>query len=110
MLSAAFTMILYSLLLKLYGSRRDRRVPSAVEHPRAAARRGLFGQLNITSCWPSRALAVYVAYRVTASPLGYLMRAIYDNEIRVEYMGASVRRTIYRTYLLSARSAGSAAL
>jgi branched-chain amino acid transport system permease protein len=50
--------------------------------------------------------AVFAAYRVAASPLGYLMRAISDNEVRVEFMGASVRRAIYGTYVLSGALAG----
>jgi branched-chain amino acid transport system permease protein len=52
------------------------------------------------------AIALYVAYRVANSPIGYIMRAIYDNEIRVEYMGASVRGTIYRTYVLTGALGG----
>jgi branched-chain amino acid transport system permease protein len=34
------------------------------------------------------------------------MRAISDNEVRVEFMGASVRRAIYGTYVLSGALAG----
>jgi branched-chain amino acid transport system permease protein len=49
---------------------------------------------------------VVVALRVAASPLGYVMRAIHDNEIRVEYMGASVHRAIYRTYVLTGALGG----
>src|SRR5207245_1201771 len=45
--------------------------------------------------------ALAATRRWLSSPLGYLASAIRDNEIRVEYMGASVRQGIYRTYLLS---------
>jgi len=50
--------------------------------------------------------AVVITYRVSNSPLGFLMRAIRENEIRVEYMGASVRRAIYRNYVLAGALGG----
>ncbi len=108
MLSVAFSMILYSLLLKLYWLTGGTdglsvRVSSIFGLQPGAE------YLRLAQYYFVLALtvgAVYVAYRLTASPLGYLMRAIYDNEIRVEYMGASVRRAIYRTYLLSGALGG----
>jgi branched-chain amino acid transport system permease protein len=108
MLSAAFSMLLYSLLLKLYwltGGTDGLSVrPASILGLQPSA-----DTLRLTQYYfvvVLAAAAVYVAYRLTASPLGYLMRAIYDNEIRVEYMGASVRRAIYRTYLLSGALGG----
>jgi ABC-type branched-subunit amino acid transport system permease subunit len=108
MLSTAFSMILYSLLLKLYWvtggtDGASVRVSSILGIQPGAE------YLRLAQYYFVLALtvaAIYVAYRLTASPLGYLMRAIYDNEIRVEYMGASVRRAIYRTYLLSGALGG----
>jgi branched-chain amino acid transport system permease protein len=47
------------------------------------------------------ALVFGATQRWLASPLGYLATAIRDNEVRVEYMGASVGRAVYRTYVLS---------
>ena len=41
-----------------------------------------------------------------ASPLGYFFRAVYDNEIRIEYTGVAVRHVIYRTYLLAGTLGG----
>src|SRR5262249_6283957 len=43
-----------------------------------------------------------------ASPAGYALRAIRDNEVRVEYMGVSVRRTIYIAYVIAGGLAGVA--
>ena len=99
MLSTAFSMILYSLLLKLYwvtGGTDGMAVrTSTVLGMQPAA-----DMIRLTQYYFVLVLAAalaYAAYRVAASPLGYLMRGINDNEIRVEYMGDSVRRAIYRT-------------
>jgi branched-chain amino acid transport system permease protein len=108
MLSTAFTMTLYSLLVKL------RWLSGGTDG--IGVRATTFAGLE-TSADTVRLIqyyfvlvltvaAVFVAYRVAASPLGYLVRAIRDNEIRVEYMGASVQRAIYRTYVLSGALAG----
>lgn len=108
MLSTAFSMLLYSLLLKLYwltGGTDGMSVrPASILGFQPSADTLRLAQYYFVVVLA--AAAVYVAYRLTASPLGYLMRAIYDNEIRVEYMGASVRRAIYRTYLLSGALGG----
>jgi ABC-type branched-subunit amino acid transport system permease subunit len=108
MLSVAFTMILYSLLLKLrWLSGGTDGIPV-----RASTYLGLetsADTVRLIQYYFVLVLviaAVYVAYRVASSPLGYLMRAIYDNEIRVEYMGASVRRAIYLTYVLAGALGG----
>jgi branched-chain amino acid transport system permease protein len=108
MLSTAFTMILYSLLVKL------RWLSGGTDGLgiRASTFAGLETDADTVRIIQYYfvlaivALAFFVAYRVSHSPLGYLMRAIYDNEIRVEYMGASVRGSIYRTYLLSGMLGG----
>lgn len=108
MLSTAFTMILYSLLLKLYwvtGGTDGLAVrPASILGMQPAA-----DTLRLTQYYfvlALTALVTYAAYRLAASPLGYLMRAIYDNGIRVEYMGASVRQAIYRTYIISGALGG----
>src|SRR5207237_197757 len=101
-LPLAFSMILYSLLLRLYsltgGTDGMVTAPPTILgfSPGAAAGRAHY-YLTL-SCL---ALALALTRRWLGSPLGYLASAIRDNEIRVEYMGASVRQGIYRTYLLS---------
>jgi branched-chain amino acid transport system permease protein len=47
------------------------------------------------------ALLVFLAHRFFVSPAGYALRAVRDNEVRVEYMGISVRRTVYICYVLA---------
>jgi branched-chain amino acid transport system permease protein len=108
MLSTAFTMILYSLLVKLrWMSGGTDGIP--VHASTFAALETSADTIRLVQYYFVLVLAaavVYAAHRVAASPLGYLMRAISDNEIRVEYMGASVRRAIYWTYVLSGALGG----
>jgi len=98
----AFSMILYSLLLRLYsltgGTDGMVTAPPTILGfaPGAAA-----GRAHYYLTLGCLALALALTRRWLSSPLGYLASAIRDNEIRVEYMGASVRQGIYRTYLLS---------
>ena len=51
------------------------------------------------------AVAVVVS-RFMASPAGFFLRALHDNEIRIEYSGVAVRQVIYRTYLLAGTLGG----
>jgi branched-chain amino acid transport system permease protein len=51
-------------------------------------------------------LVAWVVYRFMASPAGYFLRAMYDNEIRIEYTGVAVRQVVYRTYLLAGTLGG----
>ncbi|HYU19589.1 MAG TPA: branched-chain amino acid ABC transporter permease [Chloroflexota bacterium] len=108
MLSVAFTMILYSLLLKLrwLSGGTDGIPVRATTYVGLETSADTVRLIQYYFVLVLAAAAVYVAYRVAASPLGYLMRAIYDNEIRVEYMGASVHRAIYRTYVLAGALGG----
>ncbi|MEX0959124.1 MAG: branched-chain amino acid ABC transporter permease [Burkholderiales bacterium] len=108
MLSLAFSMILYGLLVKSssLGSSDGFNVTA----------RTLFG-FNLANAPYER----YVIYAITvicafaaavaihkylASHNGRLAGAIRDNELRVEYMGASVRNTIHVNYIISAVLAG----
>lgn len=103
MLSVAFSMILYGFLLKFYfvtGGTDGLRVPIPSIlgfEPPVRDIRTVYYFLNLGFAF----LGLYVAYRLSRSPLGYVIRAVRDNEVRVEYMGASVRRAVYAIYLLS---------
>lgn len=103
MLSVAFSMILYAFLLKSYfitGGTDGLRVPIPSIlgfEPPAREIRTVNYFLNLGFVL----LGLYVAHRLARSPLGYLMRAIRDNDVRVEYMGASVRQTVYAVYVFS---------
>lgn len=103
MLSLAFSMILYTLLFKFY------RVTGGTD--------GLsIESMTIFGTQPSAERATIVEYylilvltlgvtylgsRFVASPLGYFMQAVRFNEIRVEYVGASVGQSIYFSYVFS---------
>jgi len=51
--------------------------------------------------------AAFLTHRYLKTPLGSLGPAIKDNEIRVEYMGASVRYAIHVNYVIAAALAGA---
>ncbi|MDI6752955.1 MAG: branched-chain amino acid ABC transporter permease [Thermodesulfobacteriota bacterium] len=101
MLNLAFSMILYAILLKFYwvtGGTDGISVGTAtfLGFP---LRAGTYPFYYLTLVIAG--LITYVVYRFLASPLGYFLRAIADNEIRIEYSGESVRRVIYLTYILA---------
>ncbi|RME42511.1 MAG: branched-chain amino acid ABC transporter permease [Chloroflexi bacterium] len=52
------------------------------------------------------AIMLFLVFRYLDSPLGYVVRAVRDNEVRVEYLGMSVHHTIYVTYVLAAGLSG----
>ncbi len=107
MLSLAFSMILYGVLVKSEALGSTDGIP--------LKRPTLFGQVLEPS---TRLLVVYVMTMVTAlgsglfmrvylrSTTGALLEPIRDNEIRVEYLGASVRATIYGMLVLAGILAG----
>jgi branched-chain amino acid transport system permease protein len=108
MLNLAFSMILYAALLKLYWLTGGTdgigvRPPTllGVLPPRTLARLSYYYvTLAITGG------IIYGVYRFLASPLGYFLKALGENEIRIEYSGESVRRVIYLTYILSGALGG----
>ncbi len=51
-------------------------------------------------------LLYFLAYRLSSAPLGYVTRAIRDNEIRVSYLGGSVPTAIFLTFLWAGALAG----
>jgi branched-chain amino acid transport system permease protein len=108
MLSLAFSMILYGLLVKspALGSTDGFNVTA----------RTLFG-FTLTGTPYERymiyaitvgcaVVAAVAIHKYLASHRGRLANAIRDNELRVEYMGASVRNTIHLNYVISAMLAG----
>jgi branched-chain amino acid transport system permease protein len=108
MLNLAFSMILYAVLLKFYwvtGGTDGIGVPTptflGLPPPRTMVR--------TSSYYWTLAVAggvIYAVYRFLASPLGYFLKALGDNEIRIEYSGESVQRVIYLTYILSGALGG----
>jgi branched-chain amino acid transport system permease protein len=107
LLSLALSMILYGLLVKseALGSTDGFNIlPST-----------LFG-IRPGAAWVRYVVAVtggavalgcaLLVHRYLRTPLGRLAPAIKDNEIRVEYMGASARQAIHVMYVIAAALAG----
>ncbi len=107
MLSLAFSMILYGTLVKsaTLGSTDG----FAILPPRfLGVTPGLGGQRALLLLTVAlAALGAFLTHRYLASPLGALTTAIRDNEIRVEYLGYSVKRAIHASYVIAAALAGA---
>jgi ABC-type branched-subunit amino acid transport system permease subunit len=107
LLSLALSMILYGLLLKteVLGSSDGFHVPPSTlfgERPADAwVRYAVLAVAAVTAF-----LAALLVHRYLSTPLGRLAPAIKDNEIRVEYMGASARTAIHVKYVIAAALAG----
>jgi branched-chain amino acid transport system permease protein len=110
LLNLAFSMVLYGILLK-FSWVTGGTDGLAIAAPTLLGRRVSGSSLQIEMYELTLVLGgllVYVAYRFFVSPLGYALRAIRDNEVRVEYMGISVRRTVYIVYVFAGGLAGVA--
>jgi ABC-type branched-subunit amino acid transport system permease subunit len=107
LLSLALSMILYGLLVKsqALGSTDGINIlPSTVFgiRPDQASVRYV---VLVAGCAVAF-LATLLVNRYLGTPLGQLAAAIKDNEIRVEYMGASVREAIHVKYVIAATLSG----
>jgi len=107
LLSLALSMILYGLLVKTeaLGSTDGFNIPPST----------LFGwrpgsdwvrYAVLVSATAVASAAALLVHRYLGTPLGRLAPAIKDNEIRVEYMGASARRAVHVKYVIAAVLAG----
>jgi ABC-type branched-subunit amino acid transport system permease subunit len=107
MLSLAFSMILYGLLVKSSALGSTDGFHVQVKHfagiaLTAGAERRIFFAVAVVAT-----LAVgWLLHRYLASHWGRLSEAIRDNELRVEYLGASVYRVVYANYIIAAALAG----
>ncbi len=108
MLNLAFSMMLYGILLKLYWLTGGTDglgvgIPKFLGYapPREYLRDFLYYVTLAAS-----GIVIYAVYRFLASPLGFYLRAMGDNEIRIEYSGESVRRVMYVTYVISGALGG----
>ena len=103
LLSLALSMILYGLLVKneALGSTDGFNIlPSTLFGIRPAADAVRYWVV-VAAAFAGLAAALLV-HRYLNTPLGRLARAIKDNEIRVEYMGASARSAIHVNYVIAA--------
>ena len=107
LLSLALSMILYGLLVKTeaLGSTDGFNIaPSTLFGLRPPPEWVRYSVL--VSAAAVAAAAALVVHRYLQTPLGRLAPAIKDNEIRVEYMGASARRAVHVKYVIAAALAG----
>jgi ABC-type branched-subunit amino acid transport system permease subunit len=110
MLSLAFAMILYGVLVKseTLGSTDGFAIPvptfAGLKLGDAGGESGQVALFVFTAiCTFAACLATH---RYLASAAGHLTTAIRDNEIRVEYLGYSVKRAIHTKYVIAAVFAG----
>jgi branched-chain amino acid transport system permease protein len=100
MLSMAFSMILYGLLVKSpeLGSTDGFNVPAVTFFgwKPGAQRTGVY----LLTCLLAYFIALAYHY-YQKSPAGYLAGAIRENEIRVEYLGSSAQQLLYFKYVLA---------
>jgi ABC-type branched-subunit amino acid transport system permease subunit len=107
LLSLALSMILYGLLVKseALGSTDGFNIlPSTLFGIRPGAEWVRYAVL--LSAAAVALVAALLVHRYLGTPLGRLAPAIKDNEIRVEYMGASARRAVHVKYVIAGALAG----
>jgi branched-chain amino acid transport system permease protein len=110
MLNLAVSMILYAILLKFYWvtggtdglSVRTPTFLGFVPHRDSLRLLSYYFTLVVAGA------VTYMVHRFLTSPLGFFLKALADNEIRIEYSGESVQRVIYSTYVLSGALGGLA--
>jgi branched-chain amino acid transport system permease protein len=108
LLSLALSMILYGLLVKSQslGSSDgfNMLAPTLFGYKPATQGDVRFLLLALACAWGI--VLTLLVHRYLNTPLGRLCEPIRDNEIRVEYMGASVRNAIHVKYVIAAALAG----
>ena len=109
LLSLAFSMILYGLLVKTeaLGSTDGFNVPAVTILGWLPASDQVRQAVLGVTCVVIICCVAFVN-GVLKSPRGLLLTAIRDNEIRAEYMGASARRTIHLIYVIAGVLSGFA--
>jgi len=107
LLSLALSMILYGLLVKTeaLGSTDGFNIPPSTLFGVRPGADWVRYAVMIAAAGVA-ALAALLVHRYLQTPLGRLAPAIKDNEIRVEYMGASARRAVHVKYVIAAVLAG----
>jgi branched-chain amino acid transport system permease protein len=108
MLSMAFSMILYGILLKTeaLGSTDGFNVEPPTFLGYAPEGQSLQISIFLWTVLLSF-IAAYAVHRYLSSALGQLAAAIRDNEIRVEYLGVSVQTAIHIKVVVAAALAGA---
>lgn len=108
MLSLAFSMILFGLLIKTTALGSSDGFNVATRSVLGVAIPGGYNGHVFLAMTVLVALAAGGAlHRYLNSHLGRLAAAIRDNELRVEYLGASVRNVVHLNYVIAAALAGA---
>ena len=107
LLSLALSMILYGLLVKseALGSTDGFNILASTVFGIRPAQEWVRYAVLVAGCAVAF-VATLLVNRYLKTPLGQLAAAIKDNEIRVEYMGASVREAIHIKYVIAAALSG----
>ncbi len=107
MLSLAFSMILYGVLVKAeaLGSTDGFNLPRTTFFGFAPDGDALRFATYALTCVVTVAVAGILHWYLS-SPLGYMAEALRENELRVEYLGASAQRVAFRTYAIAAAVSG----
>jgi branched-chain amino acid transport system permease protein len=105
--SLALSMILYGLLVKaeILGSTDGFNVPHSTFLGFSPEGETLKISIFVLTCVIVYLVAV-ILHRYLSSTYGYMGDAIRQNEIRVEYLGASVRSLIHKVYVIAAAISG----
>ncbi|MDJ0814670.1 MAG: branched-chain amino acid ABC transporter permease [Desulfobacterales bacterium] len=105
--SLALSMILYGLLVKaeVLGSTDGFNVPPSTFFGFALEGEPLKIAIFVLTCLIVY-LVAFVLHRYLSSTYGYIGDAVRQNEIRVEYLGASVRSLIHKVYVIAAAISG----
>jgi ABC-type branched-subunit amino acid transport system permease subunit len=107
MLSLALSMILFGLLsqLEVLGSTDGFNLPSVTYLGWAPAGDTATHALYVATCIPTIICAILLN-RYLRGPMGYIGEAIRENELRVEYLGASAHRAVHILYVIAAAVSG----
>lgn len=107
MLSLAFSMILYGLLVKTSALGSTDGFNVAARTVAGVPVGGPYGRYAVFALTVAAGFgAVLWLHRFLGSHLGRLAPAIRDNELRVEYMGASVRNLVHLNLIIAGVAAG----
>lgn len=107
MLSLALSMILYGLLVRAeaLGSTDGFNLPATTFLGYAPEGQDLRQAGYVFTCIIALAIAAAV-HRYLRSPLGAIGEAVRENELRVEYLGASPRYVVHLIYVMAAAISG----
>ena len=104
MLNLAFSMVLWSLLEKMFhytnGADGIRVARPTIAGMTFTPEGFSYALMYLT--FAIAVIALFAVQRALDSPLGHMLRAIKSNETRLEYLGVSARRILLAGYVISA--------